>query len=119
MTGRQRKSVEARLIPGGRVSLKSLKFSFPLMLIASALLLSAARIGSAFPPNPERHERTPNPHKYGAHTKSQAAPQASPVTVTVKEVPAPEAKRITAVIQQQPYKHWWERPNRPEWALFF
>jgi hypothetical protein len=38
--------------------------------------------------------------------------------VVVKEIPAEEAKQITAVIQQGPYKHWWEKPNRPEWALF-
>jgi len=39
--------------------------------------------------------------------------------VVVKEVPAPKGEHATAVIQQQPYSHWWQAPNAPEWALFF
>jgi hypothetical protein len=42
-----------------------------------------------------------------------------PVTVIIKEIPAPPTKQITAVIQQQPYEHWWQGPQGPEWALFW
>jgi hypothetical protein len=100
-----------------------MKPSKPLLtsiLIALALFLGAARNGSSSPLNPERRERIPDPHRHGAHTQTQATPQACPsVTVIVKEVPAPKGERITAIIQQQPYSHWWKAPNAPEWAVFF
>ena len=97
-----------------------LRFSIASILIASALLLSAAKNGSVLPPNSEKNERTAKAHEHRTAPKGETAPQAcSSVTVIIKEIPAPETNQVTAVIQQQPYEHWWDSPNAPEWALFF
>ncbi len=90
-----------------------------LILIALALLSSAVR-AQALQPNPEVAEISATSKQYGAETQHRTSPEARPsVTVVVKEPPAQETKQIIAVIQQQPYKHWWDSPNAPEWALFF
>jgi hypothetical protein len=100
--------------------MKPSKPLWALILIASALLLSAARSASALPPNSKKSERTTKTHNHRATAENRTTPQACPsVTVIVKEIPAPEAKQITAVIQQQPHQHWWQSQNAPEWALFF
>jgi hypothetical protein len=99
-----------------------MKHSEPLLmsiLIASALFLSAARNGNALPSS-EKSEQTTNGHNQTVGSKVQDTPQSRPsVTLLIKEIPASELKQITAAIQQQAYKHWWNAPNAPEWALFF
>jgi hypothetical protein len=97
-----------------------MKHGFVLILILLASVLSGAKGASALPPNPKKSQRTADAHKHGATSESDTSPEACPsVTVILKEIPAPEAKKITAVIQPQPYEHWWDSPNAPSWAIFF
>ncbi len=87
--------------------------------IASALLLSAAGNAGALPPSSKKTEGAAKEQQRRTYGQNQATPQSCPsVTVVFKEIPAPEAKQITAVIQQQPYEHWWQGPHGAEWALF-
>jgi hypothetical protein len=90
-----------------------------LVLIAGPFLLSGVR-ALALPANPEEAERAPKSQRDGATAQRHTSPEACPsVTVIVKEPPAQEPKQIAAVIQRQPYEHFWDAPNAPEWALFF
>jgi hypothetical protein len=99
--------------------MRSLPKSFLPILIALALLQSVARSASALPPNPSDRHRAAHSQESGARDKQSATAQPCPaVTVVVQQIPPKEAQRITAVIQEQPYKHWWEAPYAPEWALF-
>jgi hypothetical protein len=93
---------------------------FVLILIASALILNAASNANALPPNPSKRERATQPQAHSTSGKVKTAPQPCPaVTVVIQQIPpANQTQRITAVIQQDPYKHWWNAPNGPEWALF-
>lgn len=98
---------------------RSLPKSFLLILIALALLQSVARSANAPPPNPSDRDRAAHTQAGGARDQQSATTQPCPaVTVVVQQIPPKEAQRITAIIQEQPYKHWWEAPHAPEWALF-
>jgi hypothetical protein len=72
------------------------------------------------PPVAEKTDRPARKQTYraGAETGGTSEPCPS-ITVIVKEIPTDKTKQITPVIQQGPYKHWWEKPNGPEWALFW
>jgi hypothetical protein len=90
------------------------------ILIASALLLSAASPNPSALPTAKQSESAAKSQQTATKDKTQNAPQAcSPVTVIIKEVPsAQKPEHITAEIEHQPYKHWWQAPNASEWALF-
>ena len=79
--------------------------------------------GSAEPPTQgasEKTETVPGPHADEAAHQKLVSPAAWPsITVVIREPAAPGAKAIMAVIQQQPYHHFWNSPNAPQWALFF
>ena len=100
--------------------MKPLKLLSMSILIASALLLSAAKGVNALPPNPSKRDRTAQPQAQRTSDKKSAATQPCPaVTVVIQQIPpANQTQRITAVIQDKPYKHWWDAQNAPEWALF-
>jgi hypothetical protein len=93
--------------------------SYLLILIVLVALLSAATSVGTLPPHSSNRHRTTHPQAHSSGDKHEITPQPHPmVTVIVQQIPAKEAQRITAIIQEQPYKHWWKAPNAPEWALF-
>src|SRR5579862_9765178 len=101
------------------ILMRSLRKSFLLILIVLALLQSIVRSASALPPNASDRHKTAQAQVSGARDKHSATAQPCPaVTVVVQQIPPKEAQRITAVIQDEPYDHWWQGPRGPEWALF-
>jgi hypothetical protein len=93
--------------------------SFCLILIP-ALLATSANAQSPTQGPAEKSESAARPHEDATASQKQISPDAWPsVAVVAKEPPAPTATKIIAVLEQQPYKHWWDSPNAPEWALFF
>jgi hypothetical protein len=96
--------------------LKPLSLLIPIGLV---LLLIAGSNATPSPTDSEKSERTVSPQKMGTNPNNGATIQACPsTTVVIKEIPAPQAKQIIAIIHQEPYRYWWNGPNGPAWALF-
>jgi hypothetical protein len=91
--------------------MKPLKLSSMLILIASALLLSAA--GSAR--SDEKHQNQPSTNERRRHSESS---QPTPTfTIIVQPAPVKIIQQAAPEEQQQPAKKWYQRPSATDWGI--
>ncbi len=91
--------------------MRSLPKSFLPILVASALLLSAASVSGS----DKEHQNQPRTHDRDAARKSNPAP--SPFTVIVQPAPVQILRTSPAVEKTDAQKKWYQRPTVTDWGI--
>jgi hypothetical protein len=85
---------------------------FALILILSALLPSAASVGSGN----EKHQNQSSPHHPNSERKAK---QATPAfTIIVQPAPVTVVQPSAAVEKKSPAQKWYQRPTITDWGIF-
>lgn len=92
--------------------MRLLRKSLPLILIASALLLSAESKVSG---SNEKHQDQTTAHKPGGKNKYQAATPS--FTIVVQPAPVQIIQPSRAIEQNKPKQKWYQRPTITDWGI--